>query len=125
MLQCNIRLLAAGFHRSRAANRGLGSQGTVNRLDRFDKTSFFQTSAVFVFVSKAGFACSKSGNGHDTRAIQHYPGHKNIQHTVRYTELSAERFKGFWGIETLGPIFYIPNGGAERSEVGGKKWQQL
>ena len=20
-----------------------------------------------------------------------------IQHTVRYTELSAERFKGFWG----------------------------
>ncbi len=28
--------------------------------------------------------------GHDTRAIQHYLGHKNIQHTVRYTQLSAE-----------------------------------
>ena len=27
--------------------------------------------------------------GHDTRAIQHYLGHKNIQHTVRYTQLSA------------------------------------
>ncbi len=34
--------------------------------------------------------------GHDTRAIQHYLGHKNIQHTVRYTELSVSRFKDFW-----------------------------
>ena len=32
----------------------------------------------------------------DTRAVQHYLGHKNIQHTVRYTELSPERFKNFW-----------------------------
>jgi hypothetical protein len=23
-------------------------------------------------------------------------GHKNIQHTVRYTELAPDRFKGFW-----------------------------
>ncbi|MCP3866732.1 MAG: tyrosine-type recombinase/integrase [Gammaproteobacteria bacterium] len=34
--------------------------------------------------------------GHDTRAIQHYLGHKNIQHTVRYTELAPDRFKDFW-----------------------------
>ncbi len=34
--------------------------------------------------------------GHDTRAIQAYLGHKNIQHTVRYTELSPHRFKDFW-----------------------------
>ena len=34
--------------------------------------------------------------GQDTRAIQHYLGHKNIQHTVRYTQLSADRFKDFW-----------------------------
>ncbi len=34
--------------------------------------------------------------GHDTRAIQHYMGHKNIQHTVRYTELAPDRFKDFW-----------------------------
>lgn len=37
-----------------------------------------------------------ANDGHDTRAIQHYLGHKNIQHTVRYTQLSPERFKGFW-----------------------------
>jgi integrase len=35
-------------------------------------------------------------DGHDTRAIQHYLGHRNIQHTVRYTELAADRFSGFW-----------------------------
>jgi type 1 fimbriae regulatory protein FimE len=34
--------------------------------------------------------------GHDTRSIQHYLGHRNIQHTVRYTELSPDRFKHFW-----------------------------
>lgn len=34
--------------------------------------------------------------GHDTRSIQHYLGHRNIQHTVRYTELAADRFNGFW-----------------------------
>lgn len=34
--------------------------------------------------------------GHDTRSIQHYLGHKNIQHTVRYTELAASCFKEFW-----------------------------
>jgi type 1 fimbriae regulatory protein FimE len=37
-----------------------------------------------------------ANEGHDTRAIQHYMGHKNIQHTVRYTELAPDRFNGFW-----------------------------
>jgi type 1 fimbriae regulatory protein FimB/type 1 fimbriae regulatory protein FimE len=37
-----------------------------------------------------------AGDGHDTRAIQDYLGHRNIQHTVRYTELSPTRFKEFW-----------------------------
>jgi integrase len=41
-----------------------------------------------------GFALAN--RGHDTRALQAYLGHKNIQHTVRYTELSADRFKDFW-----------------------------
>ncbi|MCZ6680863.1 MAG: tyrosine-type recombinase/integrase, partial [Candidatus Poribacteria bacterium] len=37
-----------------------------------------------------------ANDGHDTRAIQHYLGHKNIQHTVRYTELAPDRFNRFW-----------------------------
>jgi type 1 fimbriae regulatory protein FimB/type 1 fimbriae regulatory protein FimE len=41
-----------------------------------------------------GFALANKG--HDTRALQAYLGHKNIQHTVRYTELAPTRFKNFW-----------------------------
>ena len=37
-----------------------------------------------------------ANDGHDTRAIQQYLGHKNIRHTVRYTELSSNRFRDFW-----------------------------
>jgi len=37
-----------------------------------------------------------ANDGQDTRAIQHYLGHRNIQHTTRYTELASDRFKDFW-----------------------------
>ena len=37
-----------------------------------------------------------ANDGHDTRSLQAYLGHKQIQHTVRYTELAAHRFKNFW-----------------------------
>lgn len=37
-----------------------------------------------------------ANKGHDTRALQAYLGHRNIQHTVRYTELAPDRFKHFW-----------------------------
>jgi type 1 fimbriae regulatory protein FimB/type 1 fimbriae regulatory protein FimE len=41
-----------------------------------------------------GFTLANAG--HDTRALQSYLGHKNIQHTVVYTALSPDRFKTFW-----------------------------
>jgi type 1 fimbriae regulatory protein FimB/type 1 fimbriae regulatory protein FimE len=41
-----------------------------------------------------GYALANAG--HDTRAIQHWLGHRNIVHTARYTELAPDRFKGFW-----------------------------
>jgi site-specific recombinase XerD len=34
-----------------------------------------------------------ANDGHDTRAIQAYLGHRNIQNTTRYTALSPQRFK--------------------------------
>jgi len=37
-----------------------------------------------------------AASGHDTRAIQDYLGHKNIHHTVRYTQMSPQRFESFW-----------------------------
>jgi len=41
-----------------------------------------------------GYALANAG--HDTRAIHAWMGHKNIQHTVRYTELAPDRFRDFW-----------------------------
>ena len=43
-----------------------------------------------------GCGYALANKGHDTRALQAYLGHKNIQHTVRYTELASDRFKDFW-----------------------------
>jgi type 1 fimbriae regulatory protein FimB/type 1 fimbriae regulatory protein FimE len=37
-----------------------------------------------------------ANQGVDTRSLQHFLGHKNINHTVRYTELNANRFNDFW-----------------------------
>ena len=37
-----------------------------------------------------------ANKGVDTRTIQDYLGHANIQNTVRYTQLSAARFEGLW-----------------------------
>ena len=43
-------------------------------------------------------ACSYklANDGIDTRALQVYLGHRNIQNTTRYTALAPDRFKGFW-----------------------------
>jgi integrase len=72
----------------------------------------FTTAGFAKMIARAGEAAKLTGvhphmlrhacgyalanKGHDTRALQAYLGHKNIQHTVRYTELSPTRFKDFW-----------------------------
>jgi type 1 fimbriae regulatory protein FimB/type 1 fimbriae regulatory protein FimE len=37
-----------------------------------------------------------TNDGHDTRAIQGYLGHRSIVSTQRYTALAPGRFKNFW-----------------------------
>ncbi|CAM2070237.1 Tyrosine-type recombinase/integrase [Sulfidibacter corallicola] len=37
-----------------------------------------------------------ANEGVDTRAIQIYLGHRDIKHTMRYTELASNRFANFW-----------------------------
>ena len=41
-----------------------------------------------------GYALASAG--HDTRALQAYLGHANIQNTTKYTALAPDRFKNFW-----------------------------
>ena len=47
-----------------------------------------------MFRHACGFYLANKGI--DTRAIQQYLGHCNIQHTVRYTALTPHRFTRFW-----------------------------
>ncbi len=78
-----------------------------------ERGSPFTTAGFAVLIGRAGkaaklgikihphmlrHACgyALANKGHDTRALQAYLGHKNIQHTVRYTELAPTRFKNFW-----------------------------
>jgi site-specific recombinase XerD len=37
-----------------------------------------------------------ANDGVDTRSLQAYLGHRNIQNTTRYTALAPDRFKDFW-----------------------------
>lgn len=37
-----------------------------------------------------------ANDGHDTRSLAHYLGHRNLQSTARYTALAEGRFVGFW-----------------------------
>jgi integrase len=66
----------------------------VERAGREAKLSF--KAHPHMLRHACGYALAN--RGHDTRSLQAYLGHKNIQHTVRYTELSPTRFRDFWRV---------------------------
>src|SRR6516164_10723444 len=78
-----------------------------------ERGSPFSTAGFYKLVARAGAMASLgikvhphmlrhatgfdlANRGTDTRTLQDYLGHRNIQHTVRYTELTPHRFKDFW-----------------------------
>jgi site-specific recombinase XerD len=68
--------------------------GFARMVERAGEAAGFKFKAHPRMLRNAcGFALANKG--HDTRALQAYLGHRNIQHTVRYTELSPDRFKNF------------------------------
>jgi integrase len=72
---------------------------TTDALNRHIKRLGAKTKIGFpIHVHMLWHACgyALANAGHDTRSIQDYLGHKSIQHTVRYTELSPTKFKDFW-----------------------------
>jgi type 1 fimbriae regulatory protein FimB/type 1 fimbriae regulatory protein FimE len=69
--------------------------GFARMLERAGEAAGFEFKAHPHMLRHAcGFKLAN--DGHDTRSLQAYLGHKNIQHTVRYTELAPDRFKDFW-----------------------------
>ena len=65
----------------------------VKRLGESNKLFGFPIH-MHMLRHSCGYALANAG--HDTRALQDYLGHKAIQHTVRYTELTPTKFKDFW-----------------------------
>jgi integrase len=68
----------------------------VNRLVKRIGTRAGFAFPVHVHMLRHACGYALASKGHDTRAIQDWLGHRSIQHTVRYTELSPTRFKDFW-----------------------------
>ena len=68
----------------------------VNRLiKRIGERAGFDFP-VHCHMLRHGCGYALANAGHDTRAIQDWLGHRSIQHTVRYTELTPTRFRDFW-----------------------------
>jgi integrase len=73
----------------------LGAAGFARMIDRAGKAAKLGFK-IHPHMLRHACGYALANKGHDTRALQAYLGHKNIQHTVRYTELSPTRFKDFW-----------------------------
>jgi integrase len=76
-------------HRTRRA----GDEGLVpqngRRTGKLAKLPF----PVHPHMLRHGCGFKLANDGVDTRALQHFLGHRNI---MRYTELRSDRFDGFW-----------------------------
>lgn len=74
------------------------SQTLSQRPTRYGKIVIWINS--YIAIAMHGLALAEGGGAEglraDTRLIQDYLGHQNIQHTVRYTTLSPNRFKNFY-----------------------------
>jgi integrase len=68
----------------------------VNRLIKRIGERAGMSFPVHARMLRHGCGYALANKGHDTRAIQDWLGHRSIQHTVKYTELSPSRFKDFW-----------------------------
>ena len=76
-----------------------------------------------------------ANGGHDTRALRHYLGHKNILHTARHTEMAPDRFRTLWrdyGIRSKSRLRSMPPDGHRRqlnkllmTPVRGRRWRDL
>jgi type 1 fimbriae regulatory protein FimE len=76
----------------RASMSAVGFRRMVTRLGKVAKMPF----SVHPHMLRHACGFKLANEGVDTRALQHFLGHRNIMHTVRYTELRSDRFDGFW-----------------------------
>jgi type 1 fimbriae regulatory protein FimB/type 1 fimbriae regulatory protein FimE len=71
---------------TRSVSRIVSEAGEIARL-RFH---------VSLRMLRHGCGHALASAGHNMVALQHYMGHRNIRHTLRYFELPPNPFKNFW-----------------------------
>jgi integrase len=73
----------------------LSAPGFSRMIERAARTAKLRIKAHAHMLRHAcGYALANAG--HDTRSVQAYLGHRNIQNTVRYAALAPDRFARFW-----------------------------
>jgi hypothetical protein len=66
------------------------------RPHKYDQPRQRPTFPVHPHMLRHGCGYALANAGYDTHRSKAWLRHKNIQHTVRCTELAPDRFKGFW-----------------------------
>ncbi len=70
--------------------------GFAKMLTRAAKVAGLASLRVHPHMLRHACGYKLANDGRDTRSLQAYLGHRNIQHTTRYTEMAPGRFKDFW-----------------------------
>ena len=73
------------------------SRFTVIKLIESTRINAGFTKIVSPHMLRHGCWYYLANQGYDLRIIQDYLGHKNVQNTVIYTQLSGKKFEGMWG----------------------------
>lgn len=73
---------------------GIAPRSIATTITRMGEGLFTFPLHVHMLRHSCGYYLANKGV--DTRTIQDYLGHRNINHTVRYTELAPGKFRGLW-----------------------------
>ena len=90
------RLMATGAFVFETERGGPFTPDAVNRLVKTIGERAKLPFRVHAHMLRHACGYAMANAGHDTRLIQDWLGHRAIQHTARYTELSPTRFKEVW-----------------------------
>ena len=65
-------------------------------MQKYGKAAGLDNLAIHPHMLRHACGYDLANRGNDTRLIQGFLGHQNIQHTVRYTELAPNRFDNLY-----------------------------
>ncbi|WP_317112745.1 tyrosine-type recombinase/integrase [Chroococcidiopsis sp. SAG 2025] len=85
-----------GMLRQQSFRQSRASSPSITKSGQEPSSCNFAPFPVHAHMLRHGTGYYLANRGTDTRIIQSYLGHSNIQHTVRYTELVSSRFQGLW-----------------------------